>query len=265
MDLIRTKTLSDAQYSDINKLCADCNQHDKTKLSFPIEDQTVYFLLYDEDVLLSALSAFSDENDSVECSAFTRPSHRQQGYFSSLLQEMEEEADEKDIIFTVDPSCGDSVKVMEALEAELWYEEYMMELELSSLSSSPFLSSFSSSDSKVTLSPEQWDNQNENKNLNNKSENKNSKYIFKRNGIPVGSCQLSFRDSQIYFYHFEILPELRGKGLGTECFKLMLFKLYELRKNGTVLLQVSSDNMAAMALYQRAGFYITESLAYYLY
>ena len=83
--------------------------------------------------------------------------------------------------------------------------------------------------------------------------------------VLLGTCRTScVSDSCVCLHHVEILPRFRGRGYGTS---LLTRLLSSLRQAGIcrVILQVSGDNKAALALYEKQGFRITETLSYYLY
>ena len=58
MKIIRTEHLDQQQLKDLQALETACRLHDHTSLTFPTEDGGLFFLLYDEETLLSAFSAF---------------------------------------------------------------------------------------------------------------------------------------------------------------------------------------------------------------
>ena len=58
MKIIRTEHLDQQRLKDLQALETACRLHDHTSLTFPTEDGGLFFLLYDEETLLSAFSAF---------------------------------------------------------------------------------------------------------------------------------------------------------------------------------------------------------------
>ena len=81
---------------------------------------------------------------------------------------------------------------------------------------------------------------------------------------PYGSLKILSFPGHYYLFGFEILPEFRGRGHGK---KLLCHVLHELSGKAPlpVRLQVSGDNAAALSLYEKTGFQITETLSCYLY
>lgn len=83
---------------------------------------------------------------------------------------------------------------------------------------------------------------------------------------PVGTFLTTWTGNDCVCLHqVEILPGLsRPRGLGTAM--TWLFLDMAAQKNiSRVILQVSADNHAALALYKKTGFRITEALSFYFY
>jgi RimJ/RimL family protein N-acetyltransferase len=255
MNVIRTNSPNQTQKHDLSLLQETCRNHDNISLTIPMEEDCVYYLLYDEEVLLSALCAFFTENEDYECSAFTQPDSRHRGYFVRLLKELLKETGESDLIFAVDETCLDTLAVINAVEASFWYQEHIMELPLSQL-----IKTGRSKDDryfdKLALS------------IASAPEETPIQCVFLLDGNPVGSCFLDSLEHGAYFYGFEITESLRNQGLGTACLSLFLetyFAHPNAKRFKKLFLQVSGLNEPAIALYKKAGFQITESLSYYVY
>lgn len=259
MNLIRTNALDETQTNSLLHLQEVCRNHDNISLTFPMDEDCIYYLLCDEDVLLSALCAFFNENGDCECSAFTLPSRRKQGCFTRLLKELLKESGDSDLIFSAEETCQDTVLTLEALEASLWYREHLMELTASDFPQSVLAKSkktalASGLTMKTTIAPSGFQGP--------------VQYKFFKDNAPIGSCYLDARKERAYFYGLEIREELRGNGLGSACLSIFLdalFKQPEEKRPEKLFLQVSGLNEPAMALYTKAGFHITESLSYYVY
>ncbi|GLC78715.1 GNAT family N-acetyltransferase [Lacrimispora brassicae] len=255
MNIIRTKTPSETQISNLLHLQETCRKHDHISLTFPMEEDCTFYLLYDEDGLLSALSAFFNENGAYESCAYTLPADRRKGYFTLLLEELLKDAADSDLVFPVDETCEDTVRTLDSMGAGLWYREHLMELSSSDLSETGLTKSsrfFKALTLSTTHDPEEGPCQ----------------WTFLMEGSPVGFCYLDFRGPAVYFYGFEIAENLRNQGLGSACLLLLLetcFSLPDPERPERLFLQVSGQNAPAMALYKKAGFQITESLSYYVY
>lgn len=254
-----TKRLSESQIHDAEQLAGLCCRHDRISLSYPAEESSGarHWLVYDDNkMLIAALGLVYYDDTLAECTAFTHPAFRRRGLFSSLLKLAAEDCGDCDILFPVSGSCPDTAAVLEALGAELTSREYQMETELTvpaaektganaSAKSRFFLDSTGhSKDLEMTV----W-------------------HLFSASSptSPRGTCQTSLiSDSSVCLHHVEILPQFRKQGCGTALMNLLFSALH---KKGIrrVMLQVSGDNEAALALYKKTGFRITETLSYYLY
>ena len=253
MKIIRTKQLDLHQLEDLHALETACRSHDQTSLTFPTEDGCLFFLLYDEETLLSAFSAIFNEFETCSCSAFTLPSCRRRGHFTRLLEELLKESGECDLLFLADDSCADAKHTLDAIGAELLNQEHMMELRLPA--PSPGLDSRAVKVSPA-LSPRDED----------------TLYTIHVNDQPAGSFHLIFQNETVYFYGFEIQEPLRNQGIGTRAAAALIEELTRSARPqpedlpvSRVLLQVSGDNEPALALYRKLGFAFTETLSYYVY
>ena len=253
MKIIRTKQLDLHQLEDLHALETACRPHDQTSLTFPTEDGCLFFLLYDEETLLSAFSAIFNEFETCSCSAFTLPSCRRRGHFTRLLEELLKESGECDLLFLADDSCADAKHTLDAIGAELLNREHMMELRLPA--PSPGLDSRAVKFSPA-LSPR----------------NEDTLYTIHVNDQPAGSFHLIFQNETVYFYGFEIQEPLRNQGIGTRAAAALIEELNRSARPqpedlpvSRVLLQGSGDNEPALALYRKLGFAFTETLSYYVY
>ena len=81
---------------------------------------------------------------------------------------------------------------------------------------------------------------------------------------PEVTCFLAPQGESVYLYSLQVLPELRNRHLGTAFISALLPRLAE-KGFKSIKLQVSSENLPAMALYKKTGFYITQTLSFYEY
>lgn len=244
------------QKNDMSELAAICRQHDRISLSCPLapEDEAQHLLLYGtnegQHCLLSTLSMLRYDDETVECTAFTHPDHRRQGYFSELLNRALEWVGDCDILFPVSGRCADTLAVLDSLEAELDSIELQMELDLAENRAGETETDFSLTESCPDLKHDM------------------TKWLLYQNLSEqklLGSCQTSvISESSVCLHHVEILPALRGRGYGTVLMKRLITALQN-QGFSRIILQVSGDNDAALALYKKQGFRITETLSFYLY
>lgn len=245
---IHTVSALDPDMKDRVRALVDlCCKTDALSLSLPLDDADLYTLWEADGRLLSAAAFTCVDQDVYECSAFTAPDMRNRGLFSDLLDEASGILpEESGFLFCTDNHCPDTAMTLSALGAEHLSDEFMMELSLKDYISShpacplpqflPIRVTEASEDGILTLH-----------------------YADTR-----GSVRISIFDSHYYLYGFEINKADRRKGLGTAFLSYVLHDL-ALRHPMPVTLQVSGDNSAALSLYKKTGFRITETLSCYLY
>lgn len=238
----------------------------------------------------------------AECSAFTRPDLRRMGYFSAVFDVLSQDIEDTDLYFLTDGVQKGAMAALRSLGAVHDRDEYMMERTLNCAreqSGAPAaVFSFEGADSasaaripqltvRVDLLPEEADEE----------EVKSVRLTFyladgkAPAAGPAGNCRLIFCGDGVCFCGFEIAEPLRGRGLGKAALLLTL-SLLESRKGadgaqrngdsgrdsgfcgllplclpqaGRMFLHVSGDNQAAVSLYKKTGFRISETLSYYLY
>lgn len=261
MKIIDTFSLTKTQIHEITQLTKACCSHDHIRLTYPCEesgDACRHYLLYEADGSLSAILAMLPlDGQTAECSAFTRPGYRRQGYFSHLFELAMERYEDYDILFGVPESCRAAAEVLSALGAELETREHQMELILpeSAYSGESDTNSRSVPASHAGLSI-----------ISSAEKNPASAtWTLMKDKTPVGHCLITqVSDTCACLHQLEIAEPLRQKGYGSSFLALLLPRVASagIRK---IILQVSGHNQAAMALYQKTGFRITETLSFYCY
>lgn len=265
MNIQCRKKLSTLQIKEIRAVVDACCHNDHGSLSYPLTETAVdHYLLYDEDQTMCAVLAWIGADDGsesyIECIAFTRPEARNRGYFSALLEQAIEDHNECDILFAVpegDTVCFDTAATLRAIEAEYDSSDYRMELELQP-------ENHTLSELHLCLLPEQNPVQTANP----------VSWTLSRIPSPdadssdtdvLGTCCTSLLSGECVCLHdVEILPGLRGRGYGTRLIRMLASALLDagIRR---IILHVSGENQAAVALYKKTGFRTTETLSYYLY
>jgi len=278
-----------AAYRDaVQDLVSLCCRTDGIRLSYPLEadgedDDTRHYLLAAADGSLPAVLALTFYDDqTAECTAFTHPAHRRRGYFSRLLGEAAEACADFDILFPVCEDCTDTMATLRALDAELQVRELQMVMELPSgdgaadgrdsapagalgpadgRDSAP--GALGPADGSPALTPAAPDVDGDvlwTMTADGKSESSPA-----ASPRIIGTCRtFPLGPSSVCLHSIEITPDLRGRGYGTRMLALLIPALAG-RHFRQVVLHVSEDNLAAVALYKKAGFRITETLSYYLY
>ena len=212
--------------------------------TFPVDEADLFVLFEIDGTIRSAAAFFSEGDDTYECYAFTDPAYRHQGLFSELLEiAIETLPEDAEFLFYTNGTDPDTQAALLALEAELVFEEHMMEIDLaSSLTKAEKLS-----ENPVTITSAAIEGT-----------------LTRRYSNPYGSVNISVFSSHYYLYGLEIKEEYRGKGYGNQLFNQVLLDLASLDPL-PLRLQVSENNIPAVSLYKKTGFQITETLFGYLY
>lgn len=263
MEIIRTADLSPKQKEGILTIVEECKKIHPFTISFPFEDGAVYYLLCDPKPVCALALLLPDgvrADPAAECVAFTLPSRQRQGCFSALFEKALAEIEDIDLYFLTDGSDEGALKTLQALGAEPEFSEHRMELELTD-AKLPARSGGTAlpparSEGALRLSVRVEDT----------GEDISFLYFLNKGAevIPAGSCHFAVFPGSACLYGFEIAEPLRGRGLGYEALIMALAHMKRLH-TGTVTLQVSGGNTAALRLYEKTGFRICETLSYYLY
>lgn len=255
MKIRKTTALTEIQTAEIKALVYACKQVFPLTLSFPYEEMASFYLLYDPELVCAlALIPPSSDNpdDTAECIAFTLPSKQRMGYFSALFQAAEEEIEDTDLLFLTDNSNEGAAKALEALCAEFDFDEYRMELNLNHAG----LTALGGGSERLL-----W-------HVGKDEATGAVTFTFHLKTDPsggsIGSCHAIIDKNAACLYGFFIEPQFRKMGLGAEAFCIAADYL-QMQHCTSVSLHVSGDNEAALRIYKKAGFRITETLSYYLY
>lgn len=251
------KTLTNTQMQSLNHLIASCRQYEPLHLGLPA-DGNLFFLACHGETILSCLIVCKVQKDLWECYAFTRPDCRKNGLFSALLENLCQTApDDTELVFLLDHQSPDALAAFSSLEMELWRTEYQMECTIPARQKRQ--TDFPAA-SSLSLRKEEF------------QEEESRGWLFFAilpENLPflpansVGSCRIyAYSDSRFYLCQVEIHADFRRQGFGTWLIQEVIGTLPE---NARIFLQVSADNTAAVNLYKKTGFHITETLSYYLY
>ncbi len=263
--IILQNSLGPDFYGPLKDLIEDCRQADGWAPSFP-EDGDVYLFLANNNggksplFLTAALVLFSAEEDLWEACAFTRPSYRREGRFRRLLDAAEDFAPQAQFSFALSSkdNSGNPLAALKAIGADYWYSEHAMALDAPE---DPHLwgpgKDFGLSGGRLV-----WPGGNE---IQPES---HLDACFYQEEILTASCSLAFFSGNAglscCIYQVLVPEPLRNQGWGSRFLSALLPCLFR-RGVRRILLQVSGNNLPALALYQKTGFRITETLSYYLY
>lgn len=260
-------------------------------------------VLISEPCLAGCMAVYQTGDDCFECVPFVRPDMREKGIFASILAKACEEGNipgEGSVYFSCNPENDLWQNVLEHIGAEHVWDEYIMERELTEIEETvteknsnektantvlcQILENTSANgeniDENAAEDSTTWRaigcrsllNQNTTSNLTADLAANQTSYLTADQApdqptvltAPEVACLLAPQGQSVYLYSLEVLPELRNKHLGTAFLSALLPQLAE-KGFKTIKLQVSSENLPAMALYKKTWFHITQTLFFYEY
>ena len=251
----------------IESLVRLCREAEGIRLSFPYSDASFY-AFFKENAGIPAAAAFTDLGEQTfECCAFVRPDLRGRGLFSRLLSAgLSKLPPGSSLLFFTDGRCKDASSVLSALGAKWDSDEHMMERSLRDLLPG---TSFLPTDPAGSLEPSRCVSEPSRCRLKPSGGLEPSRSFCEETGVltytsKAGSVRIAVYPGWYYLYDLEIRKELRRKGYGSALLSFVLDDLAK-REPLPIRLQVSSGNTAALRLYEKTGFRITETLSAWLY
>ena len=249
MNIFVTNTLTSNQYNDARELISKCSMHDGTRgVSFlepELNDDMTFpcfYMMYSGDTLVSFLSVFMPDENQCEVYGNTLPEYRKNGYFTRLWKEALTHIKEwslENVFIVNEPESVSGQAVLKKLGAVPDRTEYLMSYDMG-VKPEPA--------GKLEITYSKDDN--------------TEIYGTYVGNTPIGSCKVEFTRTHAVIYDFQILPEHRGNGYGTEMLLMILKHLME-EEVSKILLHVSGANTAAHAMYSHHGFVSEEQLDYW--
>lgn len=252
MQTIITNTLTTRQYYEATNLINICREYDHTHgISFlepemnALREFPCFYLLYEDNQLVSILSIFIISESECEIYCNTLPEHRKYNHFHKLLTKAVTNLKAKHIdnIFIVhEPDCTDGSNYLSSSNNITFsFSEYLMcyDMNIAPIPENSLTLKHSTSDST-------------------------EHFTCFSDKTPVSECFVEHNRGVATIYGFIVYEEYRGKKYGTETLLLVLKKLID---NGChkIILQVSGANIAAHTMYLNHGFYNKEQVDYWSY
>ncbi|MDO4788934.1 MAG: GNAT family N-acetyltransferase [Johnsonella sp.] len=259
----REYRLKSAQKEELKKLVDCCTKKEGLHLGLdPEDEEALYFLGFHSENLICASALFEIEKGCFEYISFTHPAYRRRGCFTLLWKEVlshpvlkKEEEISVDILS--DSSCPAGAAAAASLGANIFCTEHYFYLD--------------AKNQKNSLPVEKIENllpgalilEEIEENLYRISHIKAVDRDFEKTNPLAFFSLIKLRDKKTaYFYGFEILPPYKGRGLGDALFAFIKSTLIE-RGYERIELQVKDSNLAAMKIYQNAGFRKEYSISYH--
>ncbi|WP_346917219.1 GNAT family N-acetyltransferase [Clostridium sp.] len=282
MQILELRELDNKQIEDIKNLEGICQRYDETKGSAFLSNEinfskevNCFFLLYEEETLVSFLSMFIPRSKEAEVSAYTLPEKRKKGFFKILLESAINELRKygvKEILFVHEPSSNDGMLALKKLNVVYDFSEYLLVYSQDE---------FIKRDGKLKLAPITIQDVDEiaklhmdifNKTLeegkaivNRAIESKDRiSYMAKVDNEIVGICSISLEGSNAFICGLGISTKHRGLGYGKEILSKGIEKALTMDIKD-IYLEVDSKNHTAYNLYINNGFIIKTQIDYYRY
>ena len=296
--MIKVKEFAELTEKDkvaIRELIDDCIRYEQLELAVPDlneEDGTAYFYYQSpkNPKLISVLFCY-DLEDYLEVSAFTSPSHRCQGAFTTLFQKLIEGYEETPVCFYPDGNSYDALMTMEVLDCEYSGTEHLMRLDRrpetaeASDDPQPVVSLRQATEADLTalakIHSVAFDMEEDESQAFIEQSFASGETIWcitaktpdfadssanlpsdKQNGQLVGLVLTSIQPDQTSLYGLSIHPEQQGKGYGRAAVQTLL-QMPEI--TFPVTLHVTEENEAAYKIYKEMGFGTTQELMEYWY
>lgn len=202
--------------------------------ALPADADGLWLAADENDELTGCLLLFQTDLHSWEGIPFVHPAYRRKGIFSALLANACQKGNcpgEDDLFFSVRPTQTLWLQVLNSIEAEKAFDEYMMEYSFQNLPSARLKTEADFSD-ELTVSFQGTEGM---------------------ASCPHVSCLLSAHGSSVYLYQLLTEEAFRGQGRAL-AFLHHLFPRLKALGFSSVRLQVSGENLPAMALYKKQGF-----------
>jgi ribosomal protein S18 acetylase RimI-like enzyme len=285
MILIKTaSTLTETEISDFRRLESVVKIHDGLQgdlsLEFGmnvIQSMDNIFMLYENNVLLSALTIFLPSMKAAEINGFTHPEHRKQGYFRSLLIEAIRVLSNYlpiDLLFVCESGSESGLKAVERFGGVLAFSEYSLQFDAST-QTVPALGQQKLSIRKaepsdlnalIEISKKAFHDRADDAErfiLQSMASKHKIQYAAILDDIIIGMGACSIEDSTTYIVGLSIDPDYQGKGYGKILVNLLMNELIQSGKNH-LSIEVDSSNASAYHIYLNAGFKLNVAFGYYL-
>ena len=133
--------LNEKQQKKVQALLRTCRDYEPITLTPPLTSDSCFrpelpcfYLLYENNELISFLALFLPDQYYGEAMGFTHPMARQRGYFKHLWNEalikLDDYIEEMELLFVTDGNSPDALAALEAMEGEYQYTEYIMEKDM---------------------------------------------------------------------------------------------------------------------------------------
>lgn len=252
MNYDSTGFLEEADYNDLKEIIEETgyepfffSEEENVSLPYPI-----YYIARQDCKIISFLSILPFDENCVEITGVTIPAYRHQGHFSYLLKMA---MDTLSAIEGIQIFCGKEIHHPD-IGCLFSHQECLMKLDKSvfytTIHNMP-VSGDTILEYQYSLEEDEieWC------------------YVLQHQDIPMGILKITMQPgcNQATLHHVAIRKKYRGYGYGKRLLTGALKQFFSMAENvQSILLHVTSNNVAAYSLYQSLGFTLLDSIPYYL-
>lgn len=274
--------LTEERKAQIRELEAACRAHDGTEAVAELSGDMNFsrrlkcFFMYCEDERpVGYMEIFCPDGKNAELTAFVEPSRRQQGIFSAMYEAADTELLDRgvrNILVVAEPASADAAAAAKKMGAELRYSELVMRLEEKTETGQEQVrrEDLDLADGLVCEDVEE--------SLEASDGGQELLYKYRRSDTELGDTGIGDTGignaeighacvyvgaRELFIFGVEIDEKHRGMGHGTAFTQALIQELKGKFPEKQIKLQVRSDNVPAMKLYERCGFTVETRRDYY--
>ncbi|MCR5331979.1 MAG: GNAT family N-acetyltransferase [Lachnospiraceae bacterium] len=213
-----------------------------------------FFMYYEGKRLIGELYIFPTYTENAEITAIVDPHQRRKGIFMKLLEAAEEELEKygiEEYYFVAEPGCEAAGAVIDRMGLEKVYAELVMELRGDNdHNDNTGAEKICTDDGKYRVT------------FTETGEGLDAFLEETETGETISTSGVSISGPVAFIHDVETKPELRNRGFGSMLIGEVLRRLKSGSADIKIMLQVRSDNTAAVKLYEKAGFTVSQELDY---
>lgn len=282
MEIIQLQHLNKIQKKDIITLVDICNNYESLEKAIYLDGSEEcmeidnFYLLYQNQRLISLIVINPVEEDIIEVCGYTLPEFRQKGNFKYLLNKVKEDLckyPNLNIQFVMEAKSQSALKTMLALNRKYMKSEYLLKLNIKETNIKPV----SRKNLNICLLNSNIVMEAIKVNMETLgTEKEEAKYMFEEilnakdleyycayyEGELIGVCGLSYGEHSAFIFGFGVKEKYQGFGYGRELLTYLI-ELVSKKSYSFITLHVSSLSAKALTLYDHMGFCIKSQYDYY--
>jgi ribosomal protein S18 acetylase RimI-like enzyme len=276
--LVPVRLLTDLDRKEIEALAALCRQYEGMDLPLYLasctDDRTGHFCYYRRGVLVGV--AMVPPGDPTEVLGMMHPDYRRQGIGHALLGAVQQECQRRGVsslLLVCEEAASSGGAFARAVGAEHQFSEYRMELDRMAFAQRKApprtlelrQAGLCDLDALVglwTASADITQGEAEQATVRWLGQDNQCLYIGWLQDEPVGMLRLHLDRPSVFINSFRVHPEYRGHGYGRQILMGGIDRL--LAENwGHIMIEVKTDNIIALSLYESCGFQRVATYEYY--